>query len=218
MTKIAPFDIILIDPPWPFRVWEKKTGSGRSAERHYKGGVMTLDDIYHLDIQGVAAKNFAVALWVTWPHMMIAPAMCFALWGVTYRTRLFTWAKLNKMGEGFFIGNGYYARANDEVCLLAARGSVPRMDKGVRSLIAAELEGDFDPRLGDIPTQIVAPRGRHSEKPVEAHERIERLWPEARKLELFARQKRPGWTCLGDEITGRDIREDLARLKKRIAR
>lgn len=170
---------------------------------------MTLDEIISLDIQSVASKQFAVALWVTWPLIFNAAPACFEAWGVTYRTRLFTWAKLNTKSDGFFIGNGYYARGNDEPCLLAVRGSLPRSDKGVRSLI------ELEERL--TPTQIVTRRGRHSEKPVEAHERIERLWPNANKLELFARIARPGWTSLGDEITGNDIRYDLRLLADKIA-
>ena len=32
-------------------------------------------------------------------------------------------------------------------------------------------------------------------------------------FELFARREREGWLCLGNEITGRDIREDLERIR-----
>ena len=28
-------------------------------------------------------------------------------------------------------------------------------------------------------------------------------------VELFARRETPGWVCVGNEITGRDIRDDL---------
>ena len=30
------YDVILADPPWDFRVWDKDTGSGRSASAHYQ--------------------------------------------------------------------------------------------------------------------------------------------------------------------------------------
>jgi hypothetical protein len=46
---------------------------------------------------------------------------------------------------------------------------------------------------------IEAPVGRHSEKPAEAHKRIERL-TDGPYLELFAREARDGWTCWGNEI------------------
>ena len=46
---------------------------------------------------------------------------------------------------------------------------------------------------------IVSPRRKHSQKPDEQYERIERL-VDGPYLELFARQRRPGWTAWGNEI------------------
>ena len=46
--------------------------------------------------------------------------------------------------------------------------------------------------------QIIAPRREHSRKPDGIHERIERLVA-GPYLELFARQKRPGWDVWGNE-------------------
>ena len=44
----------------------------------------------------------------------------------------------------------------------------------------------------------------HSEKPVIYHEMIEKLWPEQKYLELFARKpehRRKGWTYWGNELS-----------------
>jgi len=46
---------------------------------------------------------------------------------------------------------------------------------------------------------IRAPRGRHSQKPAVLYELIERMYPQASKLELFARTARPGWDAWGKE-------------------
>ena len=47
---------------------------------------------------------------------------------------------------------------------------------------------------------IEARRGRHSEKPTAVRELIERMYPHASKLELFARGKPPpGWAFWGNE-------------------
>jgi len=46
------------------------------------------------------------------------------------------------------------------------------------------------------------PRGRHSEKPAEIRVEIERMYPDFdghSRLELFAREVVPGWTCRGFE-------------------
>lgn len=77
------------------------------------------------------------------------------------------------------MGLGYWTRANTEPCLLATRGKPKR--------IAA-----------DIRQGILEPIREHSRKPDCVHERIERLVA-GPYLELFARQRRPGWTSWGNE-------------------
>lgn len=41
---------------------------------------------------------------------------------------------------------------------------------------------------------------RHSQKPQTAYRIIERLYPEARKLEMYARAERNGWDSWGNEL------------------
>jgi N6-adenosine-specific RNA methylase IME4 len=48
---------------------------------------------------------------------------------------------------------------------------------------------------------VEAMRGRHSEKPREVQERITRMFPSQRKLEMFARESYPGWDCWGNEVS-----------------
>ena len=57
------------------------------------------------------------------------------------------------------------------------------------------------PAVNTVSSLILSPRREHSRKPDEVYERIERMYPNARKLELFARNKREGWDSWGDEIT-----------------
>jgi N6-adenosine-specific RNA methylase IME4 len=49
---------------------------------------------------------------------------------------------------------------------------------------------------------IVAPRGRHSEKPAEAYHRIQRLFGNVSRIELFARHRRTGWDVFGNQVEG----------------
>lgn len=41
---------------------------------------------------------------------------------------------------------------------------------------------------------------QHSRKPDEAYAFLEALTPKARRADLFARQRRPGWDAWGDEL------------------
>jgi N6-adenosine-specific RNA methylase IME4 len=98
-----------------------------------------------------------------------------------------SWILLGKTKQeigGFFTGLGYYTRANPEQCLLATRG------KGLKR------------KARNVPRLIVAPRGRHSEKPVEAYRRIERLFGNVSRVELFARCRRAGWDAFGNQVEG----------------
>jgi N6-adenosine-specific RNA methylase IME4 len=166
--------VIAIDPPWAFASWGERA---RRVTDHYE--TMTIEEIKALPIKALAAEHCAVFVWVIWPFMPIWHDV-LAAWGLTYSGLGFDWIKLNGNGEGLHWGTGYGTRANPEPCLLARIGSPLRLDEGVHSV-------------------IMAPVGKHSEKPDEAYARMERLFGGPR-LELFARKPREGWHTWGDEL------------------
>lgn len=84
---------------------------------------------------------------------------------------------------GLFWGMGQSTRTNTEIVLLGLRGRLGRESCGVHQV-------------------VLAPPGRHSEKPGEVHKRIEALLGDRPRLELFARQRVRGWDCWGNEIPG----------------
>ena len=177
---MSPYSIVYADPPWHFRVRSEK-GEGRSAKQHYS--VMSIDDIANMPIAEIAADNSVCLMWVIDP-MIEQGYQVMRAWGFIPKTVGFYWVKENMKSEGFFTGLGYYTRANPEQCILGVRGKgLPRKDKGVKRL-------------------IVAPRGRHSEKPEEARIRIERLFGDVSRVELFARSKRIGWDVFGNQVEG----------------
>ncbi len=49
-------------------------------------------------------------------------------------------------------------------------------------------------------TVMREPSTYHSHKPICAYEMLEDMFPNARKIELFARNRREGWDCWGNEI------------------
>lgn len=169
---------ILADPPWKFAAWGAN-GEDRSASQHYD--TRKLDAIVSLPVRDLAAKDAILGLWtVDWD---VNHAMAFAVikaWGFEHKTTFLTWVKLNASGEGYFIGQGYWTRANPEVCLLATRGHPKRIHADVQQLIVSEI-------------------GEHSEKPDETNDRIMRL-VDGPYLELYARRKRRGWKTWGNEI------------------
>lgn len=172
------FDILLVDPPWKFATWSKK-GQAKSPERHYP--TLTLAELQALPVGDLAGKDAALFLWATWPILFRDVPGLLAAWGFEYKTLAFMWIKANKNGAGLFTGCGYYTRANSEPCLLATRGKMP---------VSAH----------DVHQVIYSPVRKHSQKPEEAYSRIERLYPGRRYVELFARERRPGWSAWGNEV------------------
>ena len=175
------YGAILADPPWRFETWGTQENATTDVERHY--ATMTIEEICALPVSEWAAKDCALFMWTTWPVLERSFEVIQA-WGFTYRTLGFAWVK----GEALPLfpddaratwGTGYWSRSNTEPCLLAARGSPKRKDGGVHQVI-------FDKRR------------EHSRKPDEIYERIERL-VDGPYLEMFARQRRPGWDQFGNE-------------------
>lgn len=76
---------------------------------------------------------------------------------------------------------GNYTRANAELCLLATRGKLKRVSARVHSIIQAPLR-------------------EHSAKPTCTRERIVDLLGDIPRIELFARERVPGWDGWGLEV------------------
>lgn len=200
--------ILIADPPWDFVTYSDK--AQRSAKSHYH--TMTISDIKDLGrwLRPVIPADSILLLWATWPHLKDCIATGEA-WGYTYKTLGFDWVKIRERGA-IHAGMGYYTMANSEPCLLFTRGAVGRdwiKDNGVMQIILEDERQQFLPGFGET---IIAELKGHSAKPDLFYSRVKRL-VDGPYLELFARrQQGKDWTCLGDAITGRDIRDDLTML------
>lgn len=171
------YGAILIDPPWAFETFSgKRVTAHRTAEDHYP--TMRLHEIAGLPVPDLATRDCALFMWVVDSHLDAAFTL-FKVWDFAFKTRVFTWEKTQANGEAR-IGMGYWSRKQTEICLLATVGSPRRLDKGVRELHREQ-------------------RREHSRKPDEFHGRVERLVA-GPYLEMFARQRRPGWDAWGNDV------------------
>lgn len=198
------FSCIVCDPPVPFNAYDGPSLPARrfraaSAACHYR--LMTWEEIHGLRpwIDGIAADDCALFLWICNPHI---PEMVRLLdsWGFEFKTAAFVWVKLNRKLLSPFSGLGYWSRANSEQVWLATRGRVDRLAKDVRQIIELIERPDGD--------TLRLPLQKHSQKPEQIQDSIERLVG-GPYLEMFARRQRPGWCCVGNEIDGLDIRAAL---------
>lgn len=163
---------IYLDPPWYER------GSGRikrGADRHYS--LMADADIKALPIADLAHPDGChIYLWATNNHLEAA-FDCLRAWGFQYVTAI-TWLKDK-------TGLGQYYRGKTGHCLFGVtqRRLPYKLSDGKR------CQGV---------TGFTAPRTIHSRKPDEMRAMIE-LVSYAPRIELFARERAPGWDVWGAE-------------------
>lgn len=143
--------------------------SDRAPENHYP--TMPLEEIKALEVP--ACDDAVLFLWAV-ACLLPAALEVMGAWGFEYKTNVI-WVK-DKLGLGSWL------RHKHEHLLIGARGNYPPPETKLRPA-----------------SVIVARRRRHSEKPDCVYELLERAYPSASKLELFARHARPGWTPWGKE-------------------
>lgn len=183
IDNAPPFRVVVADPPWSFS--DSLPGPKRGASKHY--ATMPLPEIKaylaaHLSPEerllngGCGARIADDSLLFLWRVAAMVPEAyaVVAAWGFTAKAEI-VWKKPR-------FGMGRYVRNQHEACIIAARGS------------ASALIKDHG-----VPSIFEAPLGRHSAKPAEFFALVERL-ASGPHLELFARERRQGWTTYGDEL------------------
>ena len=193
------YQVLYIDPPWPY---DDPASAGERGAAH-KYNLMSDADIVGMDVRSIAADDSMLFLWVTFPRLWVAEKV-IRRWGFQYKTAAFVWAKTYpKATHKKFLGMGNYTRANVELCLLGVRGRPNVASHSVRQLVESEMS---------TTEYIEAPIEEHSKKPDSVRMRIMELCGlDSSFVEIFARQKRKGWTSLGNGIDGLDINEAIAR-------
>ena len=197
------FDFIMADPPWSFETFSAK-GEGKAPQAHY--ACMTLDEIRALPVEGIAAADCLLWLWAVNP-MLPQALWVIESWGFTFKTAG-TWCKRTVHGKDAF-GTGYVLRSSNEPFLIATRGA-PKTTRSTRSTIPTYDDGFH---LADWPAGSITIEGRaraHSQKPEECFAAAEGLMPDARRIEVFSRTNRPGWSSWGAEAGKLNLREEVA--------
>jgi N6-adenosine-specific RNA methylase IME4 len=187
------YQVILADPAWKYRLYDKSDKAHGAAAAHYP--TMNLEDIKKLPVPELADKNCALFLWVTPPCLREGLEVIDA-WGFRYVTKAFNWVKTYRSGK-MVIGLGNYSRANSEDCLLALKGRPKVKSHSVSQIIYEEFN---DENIKDITETLITPFTRHSEKPKEQYRRIEELF-DGPYLEMFARSRWSlEWDVWGNEV------------------
>jgi len=177
------FDIILMDPPWSYYGQQDKWGA---AAKFYS--TMTDDDLINMNIGQVIHNKSIIFMWATSPRLDFAIRLLEA-WNIYYRGVAFVWVKTKKSCPQTPVGamgvRPSFVKPTSEYVIV---GSPQRKGRPQKL---------YDESISQI---IFAPKGKHSQKPEEIQDRIDKMYPNATKLEMFARRQRPGWVVWGNEV------------------
>jgi N6-adenosine-specific RNA methylase IME4/ParB-like chromosome segregation protein Spo0J len=173
------YSVIYADPPWAFKTFSD-AGKDKSPEMHYP--TLQIEDIMDLPVGDLAEKNSVLFMWATAP-MLPEAIDVMKVWGFTYKSQ-FVWVKDR-------IGTGYWCRNQHELLLIGTRGQVMAPAPG-----------------SQFPSVVSEPVAEHSKKPEAFYRIIEHYFPNVSKVELFARNGRPGWQAWGNQAPEEPVDED----------
>lgn len=167
------YDLIMADPPWP----QKKGGLRKirpKQNRWLDYNTLSLEEIASI-ISSFSAQT--LFLWTIDKFLCQAQQLAEDI-GYKLHAR-FIWDKGNGIAPAFTV------RYSHEYLLWLYKSPMPKIASDMR---------------GKIKTVFSEPSQKHSQKPVIAYDIIENLYPNAKRLELFARRYRNGWDAWGNEI------------------
>lgn len=236
MSKIT-FDIICTDSPWNFDDNLSMSDVKRSAQANYQ--TMSLDDIKALPVAQLAdPTGCLLSLWV--PGSMIVDGIdVMKAYGFEVKQN-YIWVKTKKepfknfsknliranknlksladqvfknmvkqetskldLNDMLGFGMGHLFRQSHEICLIGINNT------GIYKKLANKSQRSIS----------LAYNEEHSKKPEHLQDSLELMFPKTgdeetdpQYLELFARRERKGWLCLGNEINGQDIRDEMRKL------
>ena len=168
------YDLVVVDPPWHFNTYSPAGQTSKSAAGQYS--TMPLAEIMALPVRDLLKHDAIVYLWATGAMLPDALATMRALC-ITYKTS-FVWRKVTRNGK-VRLGTGRWAQSGHEYLLLGTVGK---------------------PRCFLLPSIFDGLAREHSRKPDEFYNIIAKKTPGLRRADLFARERRDGWDCWGDEV------------------
>lgn len=173
------YDLIVADPPWKQSKGGKKSVRENSSGKPLDYPTCSLSEIEtHLaQASKLTTDNSVLFLWTIDKYLFDAEEIAKSL-GYKLHARMI-WNKVTGIPAAFTIRFGH------EYLLYMRKGKL---------LPVAEKE------RGKIHSVFTEQVTRHSKKPEISFEIINRLYPSARKLEMYARQERDGYDCWGNEV------------------
>lgn len=173
------YGLIYADPPWKQSKGGKKSVRENSSGKPLDYPTCSLDEIKeHLRLATESTtENSILFLWTIDKYLFEAQQIAESL-GYKLHARMI-WDKVTGIPAAFTVRYGH------EYLLYMYKGKLTPVAKDER---------------GKIHTVFRERVTKHSKKPNIAYEIIERLYPDLKKLEMYARETRDGWDSFGNEV------------------
>ena len=173
------YGLIYADPPWKQSKGGKKSVRENSSGKPLDYPTCSLDEIKeHLRLATESTtENSILFLWTIDKYLFEAQQIAESL-GYKLHARMI-WDKITGIPAAFTV------RYVHEYLLYMYKGKLTPVAKDER---------------GKIHTVFRERVTKHSKKPDIAYEIIERLYPDLKKLEMYARETRDGWDSFGNEV------------------
>lgn len=173
------YDVIYTDPAWQqCKGGLRKTRPKQTRQLDYQTcTVQTIQEI-QAHVATLCNDKHNVFMWTIDKYLHKTEQMMSDI-GYSLHAR-FIWDKGNGVAPAFTV-----RFAHEYLLWFYKKGNILMPAENVR---------------GKYTTVLREPSTKHSKKPVCAYEMLENMFPNARKIELFARNQRDGWDCWGNEI------------------
>jgi N6-adenosine-specific RNA methylase IME4 len=219
---MSKFHVICIDPPWGFSDPLTMSEVARGASSQYP--VLNFDELKKLKVSDLANQDALIAIWT--PSSLLQEGLDLLKSFNFRQTQMIVWNKTvkdpfkniknklksNDYNKSFIdesfnninyndilgFGMGRLWRNCHEVALIGVRGKIYQHLKNKSQR-----------------TVHFHPNEKHSKKPEYLQDQLDLMFPDddIKKLEIFARRVKPGWTCIGNEVcSGEDIRDSIEKL------
>lgn len=173
------YDLLYIDPPWQQAKGGRKNARPKTSGAPLDYNTCSLEEIERHIGSAVrhTPEKSVLFLWTIDKYLFEAQQIAENL-GYKLHARMI-WNKVTGIPAAFTVRFGH------EYLLYMYRGGL--------TPVATEERG----KIHTVFTEQVK---KHSQKPQIAYEIIERLYPNLRKLEMYARNERDGWDSWGNEL------------------
>lgn len=176
------FQLFYTDFPWKHNARRNPSKFGSGSEGQYP--TMNAEEIEIYLRQLRLMEDPEGSIWHMWVAALWIPRAfdIFRRCGLVYHSPGFVWKKLSRNGNEKNFPGCTFAQ-NCEYSYVFRSGK--KFHWPAKPLVSNFLE---------------APIREHSRKPDEFRTRLEMLYPNLSKVEVFARQTFPGWHSIGNEI------------------